>query len=174
MFSALTTKRLPAAFTLIEMVIGMAILAILLTVVTVIVRPFDRIEKSAQQRAITELGEIAKAVQLFSLDEGYYPADVNRNVPPGISKYLTSEISWPEGPIPGTVYDYDNWSNQTCTDPEASGSIQITLRQIPGRNPDGSNVWAWYYPIFGKGSPHCNDANQWNKGECVSCPGFEL
>src|SRR5690606_39836552 len=103
-----------------------------------------------------------------------YPADVSRNLPSGIEVYLTADENWPSGPLSGSVYDYDNWSDQTCIDPEASGSIQVTLRQIPGRNPNGSNVWAWYYVLKGKGAPHCSNATEAELGECVNCPGFEL
>jgi prepilin-type N-terminal cleavage/methylation domain-containing protein len=161
-------------FTLIEVITVIAILGILIFVSVELVNPRARVEESQAKKAITELSEIAKAVQLFALDNGYYPDDVVRGLPPGIDNYITPEPLWPDGPFNGSVYDYDNWTGQNCIDPEASNSIQITLREVPGQNPDGSIVWAWYYPIFGKGSSHCNNVNEWDKGECVICEDFSI
>lgn len=162
------------SFTLLEVLLVTAILAILAMTVYLVVRPAETVENSQQSEALTELREIGKALQLFALDNGYYPADVARGIPAGIEAYLTADSTWPDGPIPGTVYDYDNWSGQSCIDNAANSSIQITLRNIPGRNPDGSSVWAWYYVLSGKGTPHCSNASEWNKGECVNCTGFQL
>lgn len=161
------------AFTLIEVITVISILSVLVFVGFVVLRPFDRVRDSQTQRALTELAEIAKATQLFALDYGYYPADVSRDLPAGIAEYITPEADWPEGPFPGSVYDYDNWSDQECIDPNGSYSVQITLREVPNQNPDGTDVWAWYYPIFGNGTPHCSNNNEYTKGECVICPGFD-
>ncbi|MCA9382365.1 prepilin-type N-terminal cleavage/methylation domain-containing protein [Candidatus Dojkabacteria bacterium] len=156
-------------FTLIEVIIVIALLAILSGSVFLVVKPFDLIEETRYERSITELTSIGKALELWVTIEGQYPPDVNRDLPNGIERYLNTAPIWPKGPYPGSVYDYDNWTGQTCIDPAASGSVQITLRQVPGFNPDGSNVWALYYVIAGKGTPHCSNANEWNKGTCINC-----
>lgn len=160
-------------FTLLELVISFAIIGILSVAVYVVISPWQKIERAQQLQSINELNEIGKALGFFAADNGYYPDDVNRGLPPGIEAYINPEEMWPTGPFPGSVYDYDNWSDKTCLDTEASGSIQITLREVPDRNPDGSAVWAWYYILDGKGTPHCNNSNEWKKGECVNCPGFD-
>lgn len=167
-------RRQIPSFTLIEVIVVLIIIVILATASILVFRPQTTVLHSQQTQALAELTEIAKAIQAYGLDEGHYPADVSRGLPSGIEKYLTPDESWPDGPIPGTVYDYDNWQNKTCIDNAASGTVQITLRQVPDRNPDGSNVWAWYYVLFGKGTAHCDNASEWNKGECVNCQGFEL
>ncbi len=172
-FKPSNMKKQKAAFTIIELVLSMAILAILSVAIYVIIGPRQQIERAQKLASVNELNEIGKAIGFFAADTGAYPADVNRSIPPGIEAYINPEEQWPDGPFPGSVYDYDNWSDKTCIDAEASGSIQITLREVPNRNPDGSNVWAWYYVLSGKGTPHCSTANEATKGECVNCPGFD-
>ncbi len=162
------------AATLVEITLAIAIMAILAGAAFITINPFNRVDEGQYSQALTELREIAKAVQVFALENGYYPADVSRGLPTGIEKYLTPDETWPNGPLDGSIYDYDNWTGQSCIDAEASGSVQITLREVPNRNPDGTDVWAWYYVIFGKGTPHCSNANEADKGECVNCPGFVL
>lgn len=167
-------KNYLVAHTLIELVIAITIIAILATVVYAIIRPPQIYEDTQYTQALTELAEIGKAIQYYAADNGAFPPDVNRGLPAGIERYLAPEQRWPVGPLEGSIYDYDNWSGKTCLDPEASGSIQITLREVPDRNPDGSNVWAWYYVLYGKGMPHCNTASEAYLGECVNCGDFEL
>lgn len=163
----------PVAFTLLELVVSLTILAILTTAIYAVIGPRQNIQRAQQLASINELNEIGKALGFFAADNGFYPPDVSRALPPGIEAYINPEEAWPDGPFPGSVYDYDNWTTQSCIDAEASGSIQITLRQIPNRNPDGSNVWAWYYVLSGKGTPHCSNFAEHNKGECINCPGFD-
>lgn len=169
MLSKSRKEKKEEGFTLIEIIIVIALLAILSSVVFFVVKPFELIEETRYERAVTELTQIGKALELWVTIEGQYPPDVNRDLPNGIEKYLNTAPIWPKGPYPGSVYDYDNWSDQTCIDPEASGSVQITLRQVPGFNPDGSDVWALYYVIAGKGTPHCSSSSEWNKGQCINC-----
>ncbi len=170
----MASKKKLKTFTLIEIVVAIVLVSILTAVTLTIINPSQKVDESKQKEAIIELREIAKAVQYYASDLGAYPADVSRGLPSGIEDYLRADGSWPDGPLPGSVYDYDNWSEQTCIDPNASGSIQVTLRQVPDRNPDGSDVWAWYFVLSGNGTPHCNSATEWDLGECVSCPDFEL
>lgn len=162
-----------AGFTVLELVISLTILAILSLAVYLAIGPRQQIERAQQLASINELNEIGKALGYYAADLGSYPPDVSRALPNGLESYINPEEEWPDGPFEGSVYDYDNWQGQTCIDSEASGSVQITLREIPDRNPDGSDVWAWYYVISGKGTPHCSNSNEWNKGECINCPGFD-
>jgi prepilin-type N-terminal cleavage/methylation domain-containing protein len=161
------------AFTLIEILVSIAIVTILASAVVFVVRPAQKVEDSKVKQALIELKEIGKAIGFFASDNGFYPDDVSRGLPSGIEQYLTPGETWPDGPLPGSVYDYDNWSDQTCVDGAASGSVQITLREVPDRNPDGSDVWAWYYVLSGTGTAHCNSATEWDKGECINCGDFD-
>lgn len=165
------------AYSLLEVMTTFAIMAIIGVSLITLSSYQERAYDLQKQQAVTELREIAKAIQLFSLDNGYYPADVGRNTDPGVSQYLSNpDFDWSTGPLPGTEWDYENWIGATCVESYAEDVVQITLRNVPNRNPDGSDVWAWYVSaIPGKfGSPHCNDSNQIYKGECVNCDGFDI
>lgn len=157
------------AFTLIEIILVVAIIGIISAVVIVSLKPAELMDNARYSRASQELTQIGKALEMWEATEGDLPDDVYRDLPPGIEKYLSSNDQWPTGPYSGSVYDYDNWEDETCIDEEASGTVQITLRQVPGFNPDGSDVWAIYYVIRGKGTPHCLDMNEWDKGHCINC-----
>lgn len=164
-----TIKLHNKGFTLIEIVIVIAIVAILAAVVVVYLKPHELIRNARYNRATQELVQIGKALEMWEATEGELPPDVNRSLPPGIERYLNTNNDWPDGPFSGSVYDYDNWTDETCIDEEASGTVQITLREVPGYNPDGSDVWAIYYVIRGKGTPHCSNMNEWDKGHCINC-----
>lgn len=132
-------------FTLLEIIIVITIIGILASVTVVFIKPFELFEKAKYNRARAELQQIGKALEMWGATEGGYSPDVYRDIPPGIEKYLSSSNSlWPQGSFENSVYDCGNWFDKECIEPAASGTIQITLRQVPGRNPDGSNVWAMY------------------------------
>jgi competence protein ComGC len=163
------------AFTIQEILIVAVIVAVLSTVTYAILRPQERITDAAYDQALIELKEITRAIQLYSLDNGQYPPEVSQGIDPGLAKYLTKDINWGSGPLPGTVYDYDNWIGQSCLASAANDTVQISLRNVPGRNPDGSSVWSWYASATpGKlGAATCLDATKVGKGECANCDGFD-
>lgn len=160
-----------------ELLVMAALVAIVGTVIYAALNPAGRIYSTQKERAVVELFELAEAIQLFNLDNGYYPADTARGVDPGLSDYLSDpEFDWSEGPIPGTVWDYDNTYGETCIDSAGEDLVQIVLRNVPNRNPDGTDIWAWYLsPTPGKdGVPHCDNVNEYDKGECVNCADFDI
>jgi prepilin-type N-terminal cleavage/methylation domain-containing protein len=151
-------------FTLVELVIAMAITAILAGVLIFKINPPQLIENSRTTATKVSLEEIAKAAKIIAADKGYYPADVNRNIPTEIIQHL-SPGAWPNGPFPGSVYDWDNWDNQTCWD-GSTHIIQVTLRQI--NDYQRKTNYVMYYVIKGLGIPHCSTSS--DRGICLNCP----
>ncbi len=162
-------------FTLVEVLVVITLLAIMSVLVIVILNPNQRIWRTQATEALAELKEMAKAVELYVVDYGSFPPDENEDIPAVISEYISFKSSWPEGPFPGSVYDYDNWADgRSCIDNSVEGTIQMTIRNVTRRNPDNSDTWAWYVPIQGNGGPHCENINEYDKGECITCTGFQL
>jgi prepilin-type N-terminal cleavage/methylation domain-containing protein len=66
-------------------------------------------EKAYYGRALYEYKVMERALEVYRIDNETLPPDVVRNIPPGIESYLGSsdDDNWPNGPWPGSVYDYD-------------------------------------------------------------------
>jgi prepilin-type N-terminal cleavage/methylation domain-containing protein len=96
------------AFTLIELLVVIAIIGIL---AAISVSSIKSVRSAAYlPRAKSELRTIATAVEMWRLDnDGNYPDDKNRDLPPGLEKYL-GDGHWPKAPWPGSTYDWDNWT----------------------------------------------------------------
>ncbi|MEK7595007.1 MAG: type II secretion system protein [Patescibacteria group bacterium] len=150
-------------FTLVELLTVMGMLVMLATIILVLINPSKMLEQARTAAAYESLAAIAKAAHTFSNENGYFPSDVNRNLPQEFIEYL-SPGAWPNGPFPGSVYDWDNWETQTCWD-GSTGIIQVTLRQINGYQ--GKNNYTIYYVIQGIGVPHCSTTTV--KGKCINC-----
>jgi prepilin-type N-terminal cleavage/methylation domain-containing protein len=102
----MTTKK---AFTLIEIMVALAIVAVLATGITYIGRRGSK-EKANLVRSQSEMITIANAIKLNVQEFNVYPDDVNRALPAGIEQYIaTPNDEWPNAPWPGSVYDYENW-----------------------------------------------------------------
>ncbi|HKZ34715.1 MAG TPA: prepilin-type N-terminal cleavage/methylation domain-containing protein [Patescibacteria group bacterium] len=165
-------RRFPSlGLTLIELLVVVAVLAILAVVVYSMIDPAKQKARVNYAHAKKGVAEIGRAVQIYEANNGGYPADVPRNVmPTGLAPLIRGEV-WPSGPFEGSVYDYDNWKDEECWD-GSTGNVQITLRQIPGFNPDGTDNWAIYYVLEGTGIPHCREPLF--KGECVNCSSYTV
>ena len=156
-------RQTTLGFSLVEILITVAIAVILSVVGLLLIKPSKLLENSNYATAVASLKSIANAANLYAEETGVYPDDVNRDIPREFIKYLNPG-AWPEGPFAGSVYDWDNWVGQTCWD-GTPGGIQITLRQVD--NYKGKTDYTLYWVMKGIGIPHCS--NNWQKGECLNC-----
>lgn len=150
-------------FTLVEMLVVIAMIAILAVVTFASYNIPKTLEQSRYAATVEGLHNIATAAKMYANDKDKWAADVNRSIPSAFSTYI-SPASWAKGPFTNSVWDWDNWQNQTCWD-GSTGIIQITLRQV--NNYKGNNDYTIYYVIKGVGIPHCSTAS--TKGECINC-----
>jgi prepilin-type N-terminal cleavage/methylation domain-containing protein len=167
-------------FTLLELLLVIAIVAILATVVLLAINPARMIEESRLATAKAALNQIAKASQMYETNYGELPGDTPRNIPTEFQPYLGSG-DWPNAPWPGSVYDWDNWTVWTSAiDSCWEGSrdiIQITVRDVKNfqgktystqaQPITGRPQLALYYVVRGKGVPHCT--TQGTVGYCMNC-----
>jgi prepilin-type N-terminal cleavage/methylation domain-containing protein len=166
-------------FTVLELLIVIAIIGILASVIIPSVNGGR--EKALKSRTLSELKTMATALELYRNDNnGNYPADVSRDLPPGLGAYLggNQSAAWPDAPWPGSVYDWDNWD-----DPDYPGEkiYQISIRFCPAGGPLSACVfppepWAanfgvnssYYYCIGGRCRAHLSEAYTY-PGYCANC-----
>ena len=88
--------KINKGFTLIELLVVVAILGILSSI---ILSSLTKARSSAAfARAKLEFRSLATAIELYTEDHGgVMPADVNRNLPPGLEAYLSGG-NWPNAP----------------------------------------------------------------------------
>ena len=162
-------------FTLVELLVVISIIGILTTLVFPLV---SSARKAAYYtRAKAELRNIAVAVERYSIDIGGYPADVNRNLPPGLETYLAPG-KWPEAPWPSSVYDWDNWAPGDLSYPPNTQTYQISIRfcSAPGVCTFPNEPWAAnfdyysaaYYCISGSCRSHSSKPTT-HPGYCINC-----
>jgi len=163
-------------FTLIELLIVIAIVGILSVVVLLAINPAKIMEETNYNTAVSNLNQIAKASQLYEVETGEVAPDgASRGIPSVFMKYL-GPGNWPAGPFGGSIYDWDNWTGQTCWD-GSQGGTQISLRDITKykgntytAGASSTNQLALYFVIQGDGIPHCSNSSV--KGYCVNCPSL--
>ncbi len=122
-----------SGFTLIELLVVISIIGILSTIVFT---SLASAKKNAYNvRTKEESHSIATALELYLNDnQGKYPPDVSRSLPPGLEKYLGSG-SWPAAPWPGSTYDWDNWAPGDLTYAPQEQVYQISIRFCPEGQP---------------------------------------
>lgn len=161
-------------FTLIELLIVIGIISILSTFV---LSSMGRAREAAYvAKAKKELYSIRESLEFYATDHGgTYPADANRDIPPGLEQYLAPGI-WPEAAWPGSVFDWDNWN-----DPVSGEKIyQISIRFCPIGQPSQckfpNETWAQnfdinsavYYCLQGVCRSHLSQPVN-HPGYCVNC-----
>ncbi len=166
-------KRFCKGFTILELLIVIAIIAILASFVVLSVR--NAKQAAYFSKAKKDLRTIRDSVELYFNEYGEYPPDANRDAPPGLEKYLVSG-GWPEGAWPGSVFDWENWE-----DPDTGGGIyQISVRFCPQGEPENCKFpkqsWAddfgpnssVFYCVSGRCRPHIGEQPNY-PGYCVNC-----
>ncbi len=130
------TERLRAArpgrgFTLIEMIVAMAILALLLTIA--VPRYFSSLERSKDAVLLENLKITRDVIDKFYGDTGRYPDSLNELVEKRYLRQLPmdpvtqSSQTWlivpPEPPLRGQVYDLHSGAKGRTSDGRAYGSL---------------------------------------------------
>lgn len=161
------------AFTLIEVLIVIAIIGILATIVLVSLKLAE--ESAYFSKAKEELNSMASALAMYKDDNDQYPDDVSRDMPPGAEVYLSGDL-WPDGPWPGSIYDWDNWTESGT----GKKIYQISVRFCSNIDPSSCRFpkkdWAdnfdyyssVYYCISGPCRAHIDRPID-HPGYCVNC-----
>lgn len=164
-------------FTVVELLIVIVVIAII--AVIAIVAYTGITERAYNNRAVSELSSIARAIKLYHADRGEYPADVERNIPVAIFDYSGSETipsHWPQAPWPGSIYDYDYFIGSNGQE-----AAQVSIRFCPLSGPIGAcrfprEPWAngfdvnssAYWCITGVCKAHPSQPDT-HPGHCLNC-----
>ncbi|MDB4978070.1 MAG: hypothetical protein JWM56_256 [Candidatus Peribacteria bacterium] len=161
------------AFTLIELLIVVAIIAVLAAIVFFSVG--GNIKKTKFVRAKAELAQISQALNQYIIEnKGALPPDADRSVPPGIESYLGPGI-WPNGPWEGSVYDWDVYPDRI-----SGPNYQVSIRFCPLGKPADCHFpdepWAanfdYYSSVYFCVQGNCKahpDQPQDHAGYCINC-----
>lgn len=162
-------------FTLLELLIVVGIIGVLSNIV--LGNLGSARDKAFEVRGKKELRTLHEALQMYITDNGgRTPVDVSRGLPPGLEDYLPSG-DWPSAPWPGSVYDWDVW-----TDPQGGPQIQqISIRFCPAGGGTSTcqfprESWAQnfgvnsaaYYCIQGTCRSHIAESVNY-PGYCMNC-----
>ncbi|SRR5258708_31288900 len=102
-------------FTLIEMIVVIAVLGILATIVLISINPIAQLQKSNDARRKTDLESIQRALELYYQDNGTYPISTGDKIK-GInwgSAWQPYIATLPSDPLPANRYVYYSPNNQT-------------------------------------------------------------
>lgn len=161
-------------YTLIELLIVISIIAILAAVIFPMF--FSARDDAYLAKSKQEFNSIYQSLLLYQIDYGSFPADADRNIPPGLEEYLAPGI-WPDAAWPGSVLDWDNWQDP---DDPTKRIMQISARFCPVGQPDQCEFplaeWAdnfdinsaVYYCVEGACRSHINEPIN-HPGYCVNC-----
>ena len=162
-------------FTLVELLVVISIIGILTTLIFPVVSSARKAAYTARARA--ELRNIAVALERYALDNGGYPPDVNRALPPGLERYLAGGV-WPPAPWPGSIYDWDNWAPNDLDYSPKVQTYQISIRfcTSPGNCAFPNEPWAVnfdyysaaYYCVSGSCRAH-SDKPTTHPKYCMNC-----
>jgi prepilin-type N-terminal cleavage/methylation domain-containing protein len=165
------------AFTLVEILIVISILGVIAALILPLL--WRSRDSAYTARTQVELRTIAEGTKFLSVEQGGYPADVNRDLPNGLEMYL-GPGEWPKAPWPGSVYDWDNWAPSALQYEPKEQVYQISVRFCPLGQPESctfpNEAWAenfdyysaYYYCIKGPCRSHSSKPVE-HPGYCVNC-----
>lgn len=183
----LTLRRPQAGFTIVELTVVIVILGILAGLTYSVAVPRYR-ERTYYTRMTSEMNTMGNGMTLYAAKYNDYPADANRDVPAGIKEFLQGQYldTWPDGPYPNSVYDYDNWpadafgpqhtyqiSLRLCNAGDDAGCKANAQKYFKGQIEESVlNTWdsssAVYYCIKGSCRSHQNKPMN-HPGFCINC-----
>jgi prepilin-type N-terminal cleavage/methylation domain-containing protein len=178
LFARHTAGEKHAGFTLIELLIVISIIGILSSLLL----PSLIAAKNAAyfSRTKVEMKSMATALEEYANDHGgAYPADANRDIPPGIEQYVSGK-SWPAAPWPGSIYDWDAWGPADLSYEPKAQVYQLSVRFCPAGLPElcqfPKEKWAqdfdYYSAVYFCVSGPCRSHSSQpitHPGLCVNC-----
>ena len=120
------------AFTLIELIVVLAILALLLTIA--IPRYFAHVQRAKEATLKQDLNVMREAIDKFYGDKGRYPEDLGELV----SMRYIREV--PPDPITDSA---GTWKVVAPVDPDAKGAVYDVKSGAEGSGPDGKPYAEW-------------------------------
>lgn len=178
LFSRKEARDSQSGFTLIELLIVISVIGILSTLIFPAVGAARNSAYTSRTRA--EVRSIAQALEMYANERGgSYPADANRNIPPGLEAYVSGK-NWPLAPWPGSIYDWDAWAPETLAYDPKSQVYQISIRfcplDAPGLCQFPKEKWAAgfdyyssvYYCVSGPCRAHSSKPPE-HPGYCLNC-----
>lgn len=171
-------RRRFSGFTVVELLIVIVVIGVLSTIAITSFGPSS--EQTYFSKAKVELEVLGNAVKLWLIKNNDYPADGDPGLPAGIEEFISktdTNGTWPDGPWPGSSYDYDRW-NISGVD-----TVQISIHfcsgywknELPCKYPKQS--WASsfnpystvYFCVKGRCQANSGSDSNW-PGYCVNCP----
>lgn len=125
-------RRLGTGFTLIELIVVMAIVALLVSITAP--RYFRSVDRAKENSLRTSLNVMRDAIDQFAADKGRYPDSLNELVE---TRYVRSV---PVDPLTGSDA---SWVVLTPPDPAALGKVYDIRSGMAGRAADGRLFADW-------------------------------
>lgn len=175
--SSYSNKTRIFGFTLVELLIVIGIIGILSSISLGILQRAKG--KAYVARAKAEFKSVNESLEFYKTDYGTFPADANRDIPPGLEQYLAPGI-WPDAAWPGSVFDWENWSPSALTYEPKQQVYQISVRFCPIGQPENCKFpnedWAEdfdinssvYFCISGPCRSHSAKPVD-HPGYCINC-----
>jgi len=165
-------------FSIVELLIVIVIIAVIAIIILSYIAGTR--EDTYLNRAKAEFVSIFQALELYHEDIGVYPADTDRDIPPGLEVYLQPGL-WPDAAWPGSVFDWDNWSSGDLAYSPKEQVYQISVRFCPIGGPLSAcrfpqEPWAEsfdvqsavYFCVQGPCRSHASEPVS-HPGYCVNC-----
>ena len=128
----LSASSVPSAFTLIELIIVLAILALLLTLA--VPRYFAHIERAKEATLKQDLAVMRDAIDKFHGDKGRYPESLEELV---TLRYMRSV------PVDPITESTASWRTLAPKDTEVKGSVYDVKSGAEGKSLDGKPFADW-------------------------------
>jgi len=124
-------------FTLLELLIVIAIIAVLSSVTVVVINPTEQLRKARVSRAASNLRSIQTAINRYFLDNGKYPCFDHNWDDTREKDWAKSYIIWPKTPW-GTRFHWEHGSGFTFS--ISMESVPLADAQLMDQRVDDNNL----------------------------------